>query len=46
MSDKEQVEELDTEAEHAYAAATAEDLELPGEMAAETTEAAEAEYPE
>ncbi len=46
MSDKEQVEELDTEAEHAYAAATAEDLELPGEMAAETTEAAEAEFPE
>ena len=46
MSDKEQVEELDTEAEHAYAAATAEDLELPGEMAAETTEAAETEYPE
>ena len=46
MSDKEQVEELDTEAEHAYAAATAEELELPGEMAAEPTEAVEAEFPE
>jgi len=46
MSDKEQEEAMATEEEHAYAAATPEDLEFPGEMAAETTEAAEAEYPE
>jgi small subunit ribosomal protein S2 len=46
MTDKEQEETLETEEEYAYAAATPEDLELPGEMAAETIEAAEAEYPE
>ena len=46
MSDKEQEEALDPEEEHAYAAATPEDLEFPGETVAETTETAEAEYPE
>ncbi len=35
MTDKEQEEALDTEEEYAYAAATPEDLEFPGEMAAE-----------
>ncbi len=46
MTDKEQGEAVETEEEYAYAAATPEDLELAGEMAAETPEAAEAEYPE
>jgi small subunit ribosomal protein S2 len=46
MSDKEQEEGLAPEEEHAYAAATPEDLEFPGEVAAETTEAAETEYSE
>ena len=46
MSDKEQEEAMAAEEEHAYAAATPEDLEFPGEVATETTEAAEAEYPE
>ena len=46
MSDKEQEEAMAPEEEHAYAAATPEDLEFPGETAAETTETAEAEYPE
>jgi small subunit ribosomal protein S2 len=47
LSDKEQEEAaMAAEEEHAYAAVTPEELELPGEMAAEATEAAEAEYPE
>jgi hypothetical protein len=47
LSDKELEEAaMASEEEHAYAAVTPEELELPGEMAAEATEAAEAEYPE
>ena len=47
LTDKEQEEAaMASEEEHAYAAVTPEELELPGEMAAEATEAAEAEYPE
>ncbi len=46
LSDKEQEETLAPEEEHAYAAATPEDLEFPGETATETTETAEVEFPE
>ncbi len=46
LSDKEHEEALAPQEEHAYAAATPEDLEFPGETAAETDETAEAEYPE
>jgi small subunit ribosomal protein S2 len=46
LTDKEQEEAMVPEEEHAYAAVTAEELELPGEMAEEAAEVAEAEYPE
>jgi small subunit ribosomal protein S2 len=46
LTDKEQEEAMVAEEEHAYAAVTAEELELPGEMAEEAAEVAEAEYPE
>jgi small subunit ribosomal protein S2 len=46
LTDKEQEEAMVPEEEHAYAAVTAEELELPSEMAEEAAEVAEAEYPE
>jgi small subunit ribosomal protein S2 len=47
LTDKEQEEAaMAHEEEHPYAAVTPEELELPGELAAEATETAEAEYPE
>jgi small subunit ribosomal protein S2 len=46
LTDKEQEEAMVPEEEHAYAAVTAEELEVPGEMVEEVAEVAEAEYPE